>query len=89
MTAATHTSESIHHVNPHWVRRLNLLQVQTEYTGCSGAELHTAHGDVLLDFLSGYCVHTVGPKVPEATEEALGPQRKDLQISWDCLRRTA
>ena len=46
MTAATQTSESIQtyidHVNPQWARLLNLLQMQTEYTVCSGAELHTA-----------------------------------------------
>ncbi len=64
MAAATQTSESIQtyidHVNPQWARLLSLLQMQTEYTLCSGAELHTAQGDVLLDFLSGYCVHNVG-----------------------------
>jgi ornithine--oxo-acid transaminase len=38
--------------------------METEYTLCSGAELHTAHGDVVLDFLSGYCVHNVGHNHP-------------------------
>ena len=54
----------IDHVNPQWVRLLNLLRMETEYTLCSGAELHTAHGDVVLDFLSGYCVHNVGHNHP-------------------------
>ena len=52
------------HVNPQWVRLLELLQMDTEYTLCSGAELHTAQGDVLLDFLSGYCVHNIGHNHP-------------------------
>jgi len=68
MIAATPTSASVQtyidHVNPQWVRLLNLLEMQTEYTLCSGAELHTAHGDVLLDFLSGYCVHNIGHNHP-------------------------
>lgn len=68
MTGATATKTSlqryIDHVNPQWVRLLNLLQMQTEYTLCSGAELHTAEGDVILDFLSGYCVHNAGHNHP-------------------------
>lgn len=68
MTAALQTNTSVQtyidHVNPQWVRLLNLLQMQTEYTLCSGAELHTAEGDVLLDFLSGYCVHNIGHNHP-------------------------
>jgi ornithine--oxo-acid transaminase len=38
--------------------------METEYTLCSGAELHTAQGEVVLDFLSGYCVHNVGHNHP-------------------------
>lgn len=68
MTASpqnTSTLESYsEHVNPQWVRLLKLLQMQVDYTICSGAELHTAHGDVLLDFLSGYCVHNIGHNHP-------------------------
>jgi ornithine--oxo-acid transaminase len=61
----TSTLESYsEHVNPQWVRLLKLLQMQVDYTICSGAELHTAHGDVLLDFLSGYCVHNIGHNHP-------------------------
>jgi ornithine--oxo-acid transaminase len=54
----------IDHVNPQWVRLLNLLQMETEYTLCSGAELHTARGETILDFLSGYCVHNIGHNHP-------------------------
>ena len=38
--------------------------------------------------ISSWIMHTGGPKVLEATEEALALQRKDLQLSWDCLRKT-
>jgi ornithine--oxo-acid transaminase len=54
----------IDHVNPQWVRLLSLFQMQTEYGLCSGAELHTTTGDVILDFLSGYCVHNTGHNHP-------------------------
>lgn len=64
----------IEHVNPQWVRLLNLLQMETEYRECLGAELTTAEGDVILDFLSGYCVHNVGhnhPAVVQALHDEL------------------
>ena len=68
MTATTPATSSIQdytdHVNPQWVRLLNLLQMETEYTLCSGAELHTARGETILDFLSGYCVHNIGHNHP-------------------------
>lgn len=52
------------YVNPQWVRFLDLLQMNVQYTRCIGAELHTADGDCILDFLSGYCVHNVGHNHP-------------------------
>jgi len=52
------------HVNPQWVRLLELLQMRREFTRCSGSELNTADGEVILDFLSGYCVHNVGHNHP-------------------------
>jgi ornithine--oxo-acid transaminase len=66
-TAAT-LQNYIDHVNPQWVRLLDLLQMQTEYTICAGAELHTAGGEAVLDFLSGYCVHNVGHNHPAVIE---------------------
>src|ERR1700687_4286763 len=47
------------YVNPQWVRLLDVLQMNVEYTRCTGAELHTADGRVILDFNSGYCVHNI------------------------------
>jgi ornithine--oxo-acid transaminase len=64
-TAVATTSASYaDYVNPQWVRLLDLLQMNVQYTHCAGAELHTADGDCILDFLSGYCVHNVGHNHP-------------------------
>ena len=52
------------HVNPQWVRLLNVLQMNVQYDHCQGAELFTADGRRILDFLSGYCVHNAGHNHP-------------------------
>ena len=52
------------HVNPQWVKLLNLLQMNERYERCVGAELFTAEGRRILDFLSGYCVHNAGHNHP-------------------------
>jgi ornithine--oxo-acid transaminase len=62
------------YVNPQWVRLLDVLQMDVDYVRCSGAELHTADGRVILDFNSGYCVHNVGhnhPRVVAALKDEL------------------
>jgi ornithine--oxo-acid transaminase len=67
------------HVNPQWVRLLNLLQMNVRYQRCAGAELITDDGRTVLDFLSGYCVHNTGhnhPAIAAAVRqelEAAGP----------------
>jgi ornithine--oxo-acid transaminase len=38
--------------------------MEKKYARCTGAELHTAQGEVILDFLSGYCVHNTGHNHP-------------------------
>jgi ornithine--oxo-acid transaminase len=53
------------HVNPQWVRLLNLLQMNVAYERCVGTELHTSDGRRILDFLSGYCVHNAGHNHPD------------------------
>ncbi len=53
------------HVNPQWVRLLDVLQMNVGYVRCNGAELHTTDGRVVLDFNSGYCVHNVGHNHPQ------------------------
>ena len=37
--------------------------------------------------IKSWVMHTGGPKVLEATAEALGITKKDLDASWECLRR--
>ena len=61
-------------VNPHWVRLLNLLQMNAKYARCSGAELFTSDRRRVLDFLSGYCVHNAGhnhPRIVAALHDEL------------------
>ena len=52
------------HVNPQWVRLLDLLQMNVLYERCLGTELFTSDGRCILDFLSGYCVHNTGHNHP-------------------------
>jgi alkylresorcinol/alkylpyrone synthase len=57
---------------------------------------HLAHD--LDDFLAergltraeigSWVLHTGGPKILEATADALGLKNGELDVSWDCLRRT-
>ena len=56
-------------VNPQWVRLLDLLQMNSEYTRCEGVELTTSDGRVILDYLSGYCVHNAGHNHPGIIEQ--------------------
>jgi alkylresorcinol/alkylpyrone synthase len=37
--------------------------------------------------VGSWVLHTGGPKVLEATQDALGLHDGELQVSWDCLRR--
>jgi len=53
------------HVNPQWVRLLNVLEMNVRYTRCAGAELFTQDGRRIIDFLSGYCVHNAGHNHPD------------------------
>jgi ornithine--oxo-acid transaminase len=53
------------HVNPAWVKLLNLLEMNVRYERCQGAELFTSDGRCIVDFLSGYCVHNVGHNHPD------------------------
>ena len=52
------------HVNPQWVKLLRVLELSVSYERCEGGELFTADGRLILDFLSGYCVHNVGHNHP-------------------------
>jgi alkylresorcinol/alkylpyrone synthase len=37
--------------------------------------------------IKSWVMHTGGPKVLEATAEALGVSEEELSASWDCLRK--
>jgi len=38
--------------------------------------------------IGSWCLHTGGPKILEATADALGLTNGELEVSWQCLRRT-
>lgn len=57
------------HVNPQWVRLLDVLGMNTQYARCQGVELTTVDGTVILDYLSGYCVHNTGHNHPWIIEQ--------------------
>jgi ornithine--oxo-acid transaminase len=62
------------HVNPQWVRLLELLRMNVSYRKCLGTELFTTEGEVYLDYLSGYCVYNVGhnhPQIVQAVKDEL------------------
>src|ERR1700759_672883 len=69
------TSSYRTYVNPQWVRLLDVLQMNVQYTRCEAVELHTSDGRRILDFLSGYCVHNTGhnhPSIIDALAAELG-----------------
>jgi ornithine--oxo-acid transaminase len=68
LTAAAASSAYAESVNPEWVRLLDLLEMNVRYTRCEGTELTTEDGRVILDFLSGYCVHNTGHNHPRILE---------------------
>ncbi len=65
------------HVNPEWVKLVDLLQMNLHYTRCRGAELETAEGRTILDFLSGYCVHNTGHNHPYIVEQLMTELRQE------------
>lgn len=75
------------HVNPQWVRLLDLLEMNVQYERCVGPELFTSDGRCILDFLSGYCVHNIGhnhPRVVLALQRELeqrGPAMIQSHVS--------
>lgn len=75
------------YVNPQWVRFLDVLRMNVAYRRCRGAELHTEDGRVVLDFISGYCVHNIGHNHPrlvaalKAELDAAGPAMLQSHVS--------
>ena len=64
------------HVNPQWVKLLNVLDLSVNYERCVGAELFTTDGRRILDFLSGYCVHNVGHNHPDVVSAVMDELQK-------------
>jgi len=61
-------------VNPQWAKLLDLLEMNLPYQRCVGADLLTADGRRIVDFLSGYCVHNTGhnhPAIIQALKDEL------------------
>ena len=71
-TARANTTAYGQHVNPQWVRLLELLGMNVGYRNCTGAELTTVDGDRILDFLSGYCVYNTGHNHPRVIDAIIG-----------------
>jgi ornithine--oxo-acid transaminase len=79
MALAEHiATDSLHyrHVNPQWVKLLNVLELSVSYDRCLGAELFTSDGRRILDFLSGYCVHNVGHNHPDVVSAIVDELQK-------------
>lgn len=74
-------SDYADYVNPEWVRLLDLLGMNVRYRRCVGSELHAQDGRVILDFLSGYCVHNTGHNHPYIVEAL----REELQASGPAM----
>ncbi|MCU1297092.1 MAG: aminotransferase, partial [Acidobacteriaceae bacterium] len=72
------------HVNPQWVRLLDLLEMNVRYERCSGTELFTDEGRRILDFLSGYCVHNVGHNHPAV----IAAIREELDLDGPAMIQT-
>jgi ornithine--oxo-acid transaminase len=61
----------VEHVNPTWVKLLDVLGMNVQYTRASGAELFTIDGRTIIDCLSGYCVHNTGHNHPYIVAELI------------------
>ena len=90
LTSSSHPADSTYRqfVNPEWARLLTLLGMNLKYRRCLGSELHTEDGRIILDFLSGYCVHNTGHNHPYIVEalvrelQASGPVMLQSNIAY-------
>lgn len=62
-------------------------QVVLENLGRDVDEFLADH-DLVREDIGSWVIHTGGPKVLEATQQALGLSKSALAASWECLRRT-
>jgi ornithine--oxo-acid transaminase len=74
-------------VNTKWAKLLDVMEMNVSYARCRGTVLTTADGREILDFNSGYCVHSIGhnhPRVVEALKQELdrlGPAMLQSHVS--------
>ena len=74
-------------VNAQWARLLGVMKMNVEYERCLGTVLSTTDGREILDFNSGYCVHSIGhnhPRVIDALKkelDRLGPAMLQSHVS--------
>ncbi len=65
----------------------NVPEVIREHLGQDVDGFLAGH-DLVRGDITSWIMHTGGPKVLEASQDALGVGREALQLSWDCLRKT-
>jgi alkylresorcinol/alkylpyrone synthase len=65
----------------------NVPDVIREHLG-QDVDAFLADHDLTRQDIRSWIMHTGGPKVLEATEDALGIGREATHLSWDCLRKT-
>ena len=65
----------------------NVPEVIREHLGRDVDSFLAGH-DLTRQDIASWIMHTGGPKVLEATQDALGLGPEALRISWDCLRKT-
>ena len=65
----------------------NVPEVIREHLGVD-VDAFLATQDLTRQDITSWIMHTGGPKVLEASQDALGVGREALQLSWDCLRQT-
>ena len=84
------TSSDQEHVNPQWVRLLNVLQMNVRYTHCPGAELHAEDGrrfllksgEIHFDLSTG---RATGKVVVDSTSGESGNSSRDKKMQHDYL----
>ena len=62
-------------------------EVIRQHLGADVDELLAEH-DLAREDIGAWIMHTGGPRVMEAMQDALGLDASDLAVSWECLRRT-
>lgn len=65
------------HVNEKWVKLLDVLGMNRRYRRCIGSRLETVDGEMITDFLSGYCVYNTGHNHPRIVRALVDELQKN------------